>query len=38
MAPTYPSMETPSSRSVLGPLHHETVCRWSLPDEEAEEA
>jgi hypothetical protein len=24
--------------SVLGPFRHERVCRWSLPDEEAEEA
>jgi hypothetical protein len=38
MAPTCPSTQIPSSRSVLGPFRHETVYRWSLPDEEAEEA
>jgi hypothetical protein len=38
MAPNYPGTQTPSSRSLLGPFRHETVCRWSLPDEEAEEA
>jgi hypothetical protein len=37
MAPTCPSMQIPSPRSVL-PFRHETVCRWSLPDEQAEEA
>jgi hypothetical protein len=37
MAPPYPSMQIPSSRSVLGAFRHETVCHWSLPDEEAEE-
>jgi hypothetical protein len=37
MAPTCPSMQIPSSRSVL-PFRYETVCRWWLLDEQAEEA
>jgi len=37
MAPTCPSIQIPSSRSVL-PFRYETVCRWSPPNEQAEEA
>ena len=37
MAPTCPGMQIPSSRSVL-PFRHETVRRWSPPNEQAEEA